>query len=174
MKRSRCGGVDEQQSEESNGNLLEDIMAAQTTFTSQYNSFLTLAKQLEGRVRGVEEREKKCEEREKKVQETEKEVERKHEVWQERKQEVKERERDVTRREEMLEEIDNRMKTNAAKLPNVIRFNVGMYPLHNSQFTPPYLIYYLLPPITSHSSHYSHYSHSTPHTPSLSSILNLC
>jgi uncharacterized protein (DUF3084 family) len=113
---------------ENNANLLEDIKAtnknltldheaiskAHNSFASHYNEFLTLAERLENKFKELEARENAVEKREKEVNNKE--------------QQLQERERkcgEIEKKIEKWSQMEIQMQHNAAKVPNIIKLNIG-------------------------------------------------
>ena len=128
----------------SNANLLEevratkrDITTAHATFTTHFNTFLSLAEQLEVRFKEVEGREAEVEKRENKLKDADQQYEQRERNSLAREKEVKERERLVIEMETRWKETEKRMEANAAKLPTIIKLSISMTmtthsPLHPS------------------------------------------
>ena len=117
----------------SNANLLEevratkrDITTAHTTFTTHFNTFLSLAEQIEIRLKEVEGREGEVEKRENKLKGADQQLEKRERNSLAREKKVEERERTVIEMEARWKETEYRMEANAAKLPTVIKLNISM------------------------------------------------
>ena len=117
----------------SNANLLEEVRATKrdittvhATFTTHFNTFLSLAEQLEIRLKEVEGREAEVEERENKLKGADQQHEDRNNKILAREKEVEERERSVTEKEARWKEAEERMQANAAKLPTIIKLNISM------------------------------------------------
>ena len=117
----------------SNANLLEevratkrDITTAHTTFTTHFNTFLSLAEQLEIRLKEVEGREVEVEKKENKLKGADQQYEERERKSHAREKEVEERERSVVEKETRWKETEKRMEANAAKLPTIIKLNISM------------------------------------------------
>ena len=124
-----------------NANLLEDIRTtkknlslsseainqAHTAFTNHYNTFLTLAEQLEAKFKELEVREASVEKREGDVKLREQSVEDREKKCTEREKKVEADCKEVVAKVEKWNETEKRMQQNAAKLPSVIRIDVSMY-----------------------------------------------
>ena len=83
----------------------------------------------------LEEREVAVEKRENEVQGKNQQMQEREGKCLEREKKLEAREREVVAKEEKWIEIEKRMQQNAAKLPTVIRFNVGMcFPFLNNLF----------------------------------------
>ena len=128
----------------SNANLLEevratkrDITTAHTTFITHFNTFLSLAEQLEVRFKEVEGRELEVEKKENKLKGADQQYEERERRSLGKEKEVEERERTVIEKETRWKETEKRMEANAAKLPTIIKLNISMTmtthsPLHPS------------------------------------------
>ena len=119
--------------EGSNANLLEevratkrDIITAHTTLTTHFNTFLSLAEQLETRLKEVEGREGEVEKRENKLKGADQQYEEMKRRSLGREKEVEDRERSVIEKEARWKETEYRMEANAAKLPSIIKLNISM------------------------------------------------
>ena len=128
----------------SNANLLEevratkrDITTAHTTFITHFNTFLSLAEQLEVRLKEVEGRELEVEKKENKLKGADQQYEERERRSLGKEKEVEERERTVLEMETRWKETEKKMEANAAKLPTIIKLNISMTmtthsPLHPS------------------------------------------
>ena len=126
----------------SNANLLEevratkrDITTAHTTFTTHFNTFLSLAEQLEIRLKEVEGREVEVEKRENKLKGADQQYEERERRSLGKEKEVEERERTVLEMETRWKETEKRMEANAAKLPTIIKLNISMLTINPSSFS---------------------------------------
>ena len=137
LSRQVWGGQTSNQAQQtmggSNANLLEevratkrDITTAHTTFTTHFNTFLSLAEQLEVRFKEVEGREVEVEKRENKLKGADQQYEERERNSLAREKEVKERERSVIEMETRWKETEKKMEANAAKLPTIIKLNISM------------------------------------------------
>jgi hypothetical protein len=122
-----------------NTNLLEDIRAtkknltlsseainqAHTAFTNHYNTFLTLAEQLEAKFKELETREVAVEKREGDVKVREQQVDDREKKCVEKEQKVAADCREVLVKIDLWNETEKRMQRNAAELPSVIRIDVS-------------------------------------------------
>ena len=126
----------------SNANLLEevratkrDITTAHTTFTTHFNTFLSLAEQLEIRLKEVEGREVEVEKRENKLRGADQQYEERERRSLGKEKEVEEREKTVVEKETRWKETEKRMEANAAKLPTIIKLNISMLTFNPSSFS---------------------------------------
>ena len=109
----------------------EAITTAQTAFTTHYNESMVLAEQLEVKFNELEVREGAVEIKEKQMKAQGDQLQAREQKCIEREQNIEKREKEVPIQEERWREIEKRMQTNAAKLPQVIHMNVSMYILPN-------------------------------------------
>jgi hypothetical protein len=105
----------------------EAITVAHASFTTQYNTFLTLAEQLESKFQELEVREGAVKIIANEVGDKDQQLKERERECTEREQKVQVREREVETKEAKWNETEKRMQQNAAKLPNVIQINVGMF-----------------------------------------------
>ena len=126
----------------SNANLLEevratkrDITTAHTTFTTHFNTFLSLAEELEIRLKEVEGREGEVEKRENKLKGADQQYEERERRSLGREREVEERERTVIEMEARWKETEKRMEANTAKLLTIIKLNISMLTINPSSFS---------------------------------------
>jgi hypothetical protein len=101
------------------------IVTAHATFTNHYNSFVSLAEQLQAKVKELAEREGIVEKREREVAEKAQQLQEKENNFTEREKKLVEKERELATKEERWGETEKRMQQNAAKLPSVIKLNVS-------------------------------------------------
>ena len=126
----------------SNANLLEevratkrDITTAHTTLTTHFNTFLSLAEQLDTKLKEVEGRECEVEKREKKLRGADQQYEEREKRSLGKEKEVEERERTVIEMETRWKETEKKMEANAAKLPSIIKLNISMLTINLSSFS---------------------------------------
>jgi len=102
----------------------EAILTAHTNFTNQYNTFLSLAEQLENKFKELEGREDAALKKENETSGKAQQLEEREKKCVEKEKELEAREQKVKVNEERWTETENRMQQNAAKLPNVIQISV--------------------------------------------------
>ena len=121
----------------------EAVITAHITFNNNYNTFLTLAEQLEDKLKEIEVREHGAQKRQKEIEDKDQQLHQRESTCNERERKIETREKEVVAKEEKWVAVEKRMKENANKLPNIIKVNVGMNPSLLTRLTLP-----LLPSLT--------------------------
>jgi len=103
----------------------EAILTAISSFTNQYNNFLTLAEQLENNFKQIGVREVAVEQLALEMKRKTQQLEERERKCVERENELEVRDKIVSGREEKWIATERRMDQNAAKLPSIINLNVG-------------------------------------------------
>ena len=136
----------------------EAVITAHITFNNNYNTFLTLAEQLEDKLKEIEVREHGAEKRQKEIEDKDQQLHQRESTCNERERKIETREKEVVAKEDkwVAVEEDEREPQQVAKyyqgqcgyepLPT--------YPSHPSSFTFPYPPF--LFPLTSLMIHKSH------------------